>query len=243
MRPSTLALSLLVALTGVATAQPAPGSGPIDPEAPPQPPPPQPPPPQPPPPQPPPPMAVEPMEADTAHPDGLAIGIGLGYVIPTSLETPNITSVRIRLASGLTIEPLLTLATTSIGTDSGVAGAPTSTENKTDLGAGVAVRFPLIKHRKFDFELLGSLNFDHFVDDPDGDNNNTTTTTLTLNWGIAVAYWITPHWEMSFTATNPLVSRVETSQEQASMIDQSVTTTTFGLIFNPTLAVMIHVYN
>jgi hypothetical protein len=244
MRPTRLALSLLVAFTGVAAAQPTPGSGPVDPDAqPPQVPPPQP--PQPPPqPQPvPPPVVTEPVEMDHTHPEGLSIGIGLGYLLPTSLETPNVTSIRFRLGNGLTIEPLVTFARTSVSTDSGVAGAPSTTDANTELGITGLIRFPLISRHKFDLELLGSLGVDEAIVDPEGDNNNVTTTTISLNWGLAVAYWITPHWELTFTGSNPLISRVEVSNEQANMIDMSTTTTSFGLIFNPTVAVMIHVYN
>ena len=56
-------------------------------------------------PPPPPPMNAPAEEADTGRPTELSIAIGVGYAFPTSLQTPNITSVRLRLPSGLTLEP------------------------------------------------------------------------------------------------------------------------------------------
>src|SRR5689334_7471792 len=64
--------------------------------------------------------AVEP--ADSSRPTELAFGIGVGYSFPTSLQTPNTTSVRLRLPSGLTLEPQLVLATSSSNADPGNGG-------------------------------------------------------------------------------------------------------------------------
>ena len=117
MRKSLL-LALTAALGGVASAQPGP---------PPQPPPPpdttitsDPGPPEPTPPPPEPvvhhsqPAPVTPTQTQTEpvgdRPEGFAIALGLGYALPTSLQTPNITSARIRLASGFEIEPAVRIA-------------------------------------------------------------------------------------------------------------------------------------
>lgn len=235
-------LLLVVGSTGVAFAQPAPD---------------QPPPPQP-APAPPPPEATQPPpttvpvmpdngpmmhhDDDNDHrPSELAFGIGFGYVFPTSLETPNITSVRIRLPTGLTIEPRLILGTSSTNQDNGTVDV---TSRSTEFGIGAIARFPLIKRGRADFELLGAIDLDTLKQDPDTDNDDdaTTTTTVSLSWGVAVNYWISHHWSFSLSATNPLVSYTKQSvQTPAATNDTS--NTSFALEFNPTVFAMVHLYN
>src|SRR5262245_23032855 len=106
-------LSLLVLLGGVASAQPGPppppdtGGGtttttttttPTEPTPPP-----------PPPPHPTTPV-VQPDNGDQDRPEGLSFALGVGYAIPTSLQTPNITTARLRLGSGFTFEPALIIS-------------------------------------------------------------------------------------------------------------------------------------
>src|SRR5687767_191631 len=152
MKRMTWALALIsIAATGsVAVAQDDPGALPPDPvTAPPEPPPP------PPPPDPQPQRAPEPMPASpTGRPEGLAIGIGLGYVLPTSLETPNSTSVRVRFSSGLTLEPQVTLGNSSVKRE---AAGTDEKDSSTELTIGTAMRLPLVRHGKVELELLGSL--------------------------------------------------------------------------------------
>src|SRR5688572_20458185 len=47
-------------------------------------------------------VQVAPTESAGPRPDGMAMGLGVGYMLPTSLQTPNITSFRLRLGGGLT---------------------------------------------------------------------------------------------------------------------------------------------
>jgi hypothetical protein len=193
----------------------------------------------------PPPMVPAPPPAqldDDVRPNELVFGIGLGYVLPTSLETPNITSVRARFPSGIIIEPRLTLADSSSSANSGQAGEMDTGTSTFELGVAALVRYPMVKHGKFDFELVGDLGVDSTTTDPDGDNNNTTVTTFELGWGVAVEYWIARHWQFSLTATNPLFS-VTHQDMQGMPNDATQTTTSFGVVFAPTVAMMIHVYN
>jgi len=233
-------LLLVIGTAGVAFAQPAPD---------------QPPPPAPdptptpvvtaPPSQPP--VVVDPgphhmdMGMGTERPEEFSIAIGLGYLLPTSLETPNITSVRFRLPTGLTFEPRVVFANSTTDVDNGTT---TVTAKDTEFGIGSLVRFPLIKHGRVDFELLGALDFDTVKHDPDTDNDGdaTTTTTLTLSWGVAVNYWISHHWAFSLSATNPLVSYQKVTQEMIPA-DVVTSTTSFGLEFTPTVFMMVHLYN
>lgn len=180
--------------------------------------------------------------ADASRPAELAFGIGIGYVFPTSLQTPNTTSVRLRLPSGLTFEPQVVFATTSTDVDNGM----TTTNNKqNEVTAGSLVRYPLRVQRKIDFELIGSAAITRQTVDPDGDHNTRTITNFGLGYGVALAYWLTPHWNLSFTATNSLVSYVRTRQEIAPPVNTTTVnkTTTIGVVFDPLVALMIHLYN
>lgn len=175
---------------------------------------------------------------DTGRPFGLAFGIGLGWALPTSLQTPNVTSVRVRLASGITVEPQLVLATASLSEDSGM----TTTNRQTDVTLGALGRYPLRAHRKVDLELIGSAAVATRLTNPEGDDNDRTVVAFDLGYGLGLAYWITPNWNLSLTATNPLVSYARTRQETATVVTVD-SITTFGLIFDPGVALMLHLYN
>jgi hypothetical protein len=174
--------------------------------------------------------------SDAGRPTELAFGIGLGYALPTSLQTPNTTSVRIRLPSGLTFEPQLVVATT---TDD----AATTSTQQTELTLGSLVRYPLRVHNKVDLELVGNASVSNRVVDPDGANNNRTVTTLGLGYGVAIAYWLTPHWNFSLTASNPLLAYSRTRQEMGTGVVTTTKTTTLGLVFDPQVALMLHLYD
>jgi hypothetical protein len=178
-------------------------------------------------------------QPDTGRPTGLAIAIGFGYSFPTSLNTPNITSARLRLANGLTFEPLLALATSSNEIDSGI----TVTNKQSELTVGSLVHVPIRAHRKVDFELLANAFVSSQTTDPNGDSNNLTVTTFTLGYGFGLAYWVTPHWNLSLSATNPLVSYARTRQEMTGSAVDVNTITTYGLVFDPRVALMLHLYN
>lgn len=227
----TLAVSLVVGLAGVAAAQPTGG------DAPPPPPGSEPPPPAvtPPPPPvvtaPPPAVAPAPSDSGTGRPDGLSIGIGAGYAFPTMLDMINNYSVRVRLATGLTLEPRV--AVENISQNDG-----TNTQSSQVFTIGSTVRIPVITHGKFDFEVLGDATINS-VSTPIDADNSTRTTNLALNWGLAVAWWITPHFEVSVEGRNPLVAYSRTS---ASNSDTTTSTTDVGLIFAPKIGAMLHVY-
>jgi len=178
-------------------------------------------------------------QAEPGRPTGLAFGIGLGYAFPTSLQTPNTTSVRLRLASGLTFEPQLVFATTSTDLDTGV----TVTNKQSEVTIGSLVRYPLRVHNKIDLEVVGSASISSLTVDPDGDNNTRTVTTAALGYGVALAYWLSPHWNLSLTATNPLISYSRTRQEETVDLVTVTKSTTIGVVFDPQIALMIHLYD
>lgn len=210
------------------------------------------PPPQPPPPQPPhraPPVEVRPAMAlaptqpqpPAVRPAGFSLGIGVGYRFPTSLQTPNITSVRFRLGSGIELEPTVVFANTSHSVDTGSAQGSDASE----AGVAALLRFPVVSHRRTELQLLGGLGFDYLGEDPDDQTPDdvTSTTTVAARYGVAVAVWITPHMQVSMSATNSLISYSKKRQEMGQQSVQVTNDTTYGLIFDPNVAFMIHLYN
>lgn len=194
-------------------------------------------------PRPPQPPVVEttPTASTTGRPVGLAIGIGAGYSLPTSIQTPNITSARVRFASGLTLEPRVVLENTSQKQETDTAEMTTASR---ELSIGTLVRILLVQRGKFELLLLGGASLGVRTTDPDGADNNTTTSSIGIGWGAAVDWWITEHWNVSFSATNPLfdVSK-QTEEMPAPTGDTSTTTTTVGVEWSPRISVMIHVFN
>ena len=190
------------------------------------------------------PAPLEPI-VDDGRPNELAFAIGLGYERPQGgtfdLQQPNIASARLRLASGLTFEPTVTISNATLNTNDGMGN--TTQESISELGLGTLVRYPVIHHRRVDFEIVGSFNFDVSKDDPPGDFNTKTDTTLTLGWGIGIGYWLSRHWQISATATNPLVTYTSTSQDVSQTATMSMSNTTISITFEPTIAFMLHLYN
>jgi hypothetical protein len=119
----------------------------------------------------------------------------------------------------------------------------TTTDTTTTFQVGTLLRVPVITHRNVDLEVLGSLGFGVTKVNPDGDYNTKTTTSLDLGWGLAIGYWITHNWQLSASATNPLVgySSVKTQIDQNN--ENKNTTTSFEVTFNPVIFVMLHLYN
>jgi hypothetical protein len=241
---TNLAIALLLAAAGTAAAQPTDPPPTGDPNNPnpnpdnPQPPPPQPPPPQPPPPQPQPPPPPPPVE-DTHRPDGFSIGIGIGYVFPTSLETPNIASVRFRLINGLTFEPQVTLQGFKHTEDTGEP-----IDNKiTTLALATLLRKPMVSHGRVDLELLGAFAVSNVNTNPPNDDDQVSTTTTSLSYGFGVTTWISRHANFTMSATNALLTFVKTRTEMGPMNVLVQSDTTFGAVFDPTVFAMIHVYH
>src|SRR5262249_12966388 len=146
------------------------------------------------------------------------IGIGLGYVLPTSLEIPNTTSVRFRLANGLTFEPQVIFAHTSDSVDTGMSVS----QGTTEIGVGTQLRYPVMRRGRGDLELLGNIFIDSTDQDPPGDNNNTTNTTVSVGYGLGVSYWAGRHWNISLSAGNPIITY---SKNRVEMGPDTVTVT------------------
>jgi hypothetical protein len=198
------------------------------------------PPPPPPPPTPMPPAHVE-HEPDEIAGRELSFAIGFGYQFKTNLETPNIVSASVRLPSGLTFEPILVVRNTSDTTQNQPASTMTTTT--TELALGTLVRLPMIRHRHTEFQLLGIAAFDTTKTHPEVPDSDTRASSVDLGWGIGVALWITRHWQLTFDATNPILAYTSTSTQTGPTTEDKKSTTDFGLVFDPTVTVMIHLYN
>lgn len=178
---------------------------------------------------------------DEGRPEGTAFGIGIGYALPTSLETPNTASMRLRFASGLTLEPRVALANTSQTTKN--TGVPDTTDSTSEIQLEGALRKAFIKRGRYDFEGIGGARIDVTKNDPMGDDNTRTTTDIGLFWGIGVGAWITSHWQFTFSIENPLISFTSTKQENGPGTSTTNSTTNVGVVFSPNVVMMIHLYN
>jgi hypothetical protein len=186
----------------------------------------------------PPPVAPTQAGEDLHRPNAFSIGIGVGYQLPTTLGTPNITSVRFRLPSGLTFEPQLILAAASSTVDTGMP----VTDEISEVGIGAVVRYPVVRRNRVDFELLGGINIDQLETTPSEPDMGTRITTTTVSYGLAVSMWFGRHWQLSFTANNPLVNSVKNRQEMGIGTVTVTTNTTYGLVFDPQVQMMIHLW-
>lgn len=249
MRYWTPALALIIAASGTASAQqpqPQPMPQPMPPpvtDPPPNPtPPPVPPPDTTPPDTTPPPTPMPPMQQAAPReyrPNELSLAIGFGYALPTSLQTPNIASVRLRLPTGLTFEPQLILASSSRDVDTG----PSVKDEASEVGVGVLARLPIVKHGRVDLELLGSLNVNQATTKPEASDMDVSTTTLSAAYGFAVTAWVNRHLQVSLSALNPIITSVKRDEEMGAGTSTVTTDQTIGLIFDPGVTVMLHLYH
>ncbi len=195
-----------------------------------------------PPPQPPPTTAPAATAVEEHHPEGgIHFAIGLGYLIGAqSVEVPNVTSVRLRLPTGLTFEPLVTFTNDSQTT---TVNDVDSTTKITDLGVGALVRYPLIRGGRLDFEIVGDFLFDYQKTTPPVTNEDSSSTTFQIAWGVALQYWITRHWDVSLTGTNAIFTYTQQDTQMGAGMDMKMSDSTFGIVFAPVITAMIHLYN
>jgi hypothetical protein len=174
--------------------------------------------------------------AATARPDGMSFGLGINYVLGgAELDRPDGASLRLRLASGLTLEPFVRLATHG---QSSMDGDVKNAQNEFFLGSNV--RLPLMSRGKVDLvgQAGGSLGV--FINDPDGDDNNTTTTSFLIDYGLSVEYWVNTNWALSFTARNRFLRYEKISQQVSDNL--TATNTDVGLIWDPVVDLAVHLF-
>jgi hypothetical protein len=195
----------------------------------------------PPPPPPAPPPSVHVAESSEFAPTELAFGIGFGYQFKTNLETPNTVSASVRLPTGMTFEPFVIVRNTSDTTQNQPASSMTTTT--TELALGTLVRIPVIKKARTELQVLGTVALDTTKTHPDIPDSDVRNTSVGLGWGVGIGFWITHHWQLTFDATNSILSYTSTSTQTGPQTEDKKSTSDFGLIFDPTVTVMIHLYN
>jgi hypothetical protein len=180
-----------------------------------------------------------PAPARSSLPDGFAIGFGVGYALPSDLQAPDITSVRFRLRSGVTLEPFFALVMSDQTTEQG-----TTMSQDTSIGVsfGAQLRHPLAVRGPFELSAIGMAGVASVKIDPDGDNNTQARSVVSVLWGLGVDFWIRRHWSINVTATNPLFAYERFSDEALGGSDATVSRSVFGLVFDPNLIVMGHVF-
>lgn len=182
---------------------------------------------------PPPAAALQPPEPK--RPVGFTIGIGIGYDFPTDLQQPNITSVRFRLPSGLTLEPRVIF-----GFSTFKAGA--SSTKSTELGLGSDVRFPRKLHGPVDLIFVGGAGIDRTSSNPPGSDNSTSSLSLDLHYGLGLEYWFSQHFSLSATAENPVITLLSTTTETGPGTSDTTSSTTIAAEWQPNVFVFGHLY-
>ena len=146
---------------------------------------------------------------------------------------------RLRLPSGLTFEPQLIFEKTSHTVDTGAA----TTDDVNEVGLGTLVRYPLKLHGRVDLEIIGAFNVDQVSVKPNAPDQDDTKTRTELSYGLAVGAWINKHWQVSLTALNPVLTINKDKQEQGPGTVTVTTDTTYGLVFDPGVLLMVHLYH
>ena len=173
------------------------------------------------------------------RPLGFTLGIGAGWTLPSAdILAVNTVGVRLRFPCGITLEPRLRASRADTTID--VGGIETETASTTVDVTGSA-RFPIVTRGKTDLLFLGGAAFSWSKHNPWGDDNSSRTTTVSLLWGLAIDYWISTRWALSFNATNPLVSLLRAHEDRVGD-DTDTSTNSYGAIFDPTVSVMVHLF-
>ncbi|MCG8419206.1 MAG: porin family protein [Proteobacteria bacterium] len=170
------------------------------------------------------------------RPNDLAVGIGAGWDLPADITQVNLASVRLRLSRGITLEPRVELGYGSQRVDLGPTDSKITT---TSLILTGSARIPLFQRGKLDFLAVGGAALEYVSVNPSGDNNNAVVTGLSLIWGLSIEYWLSTRWSVSLDATNPLFNRTKSSNNAD---DASTTNTNIGIVFDPDINLMAHLY-
>lgn len=172
----------------------------------------------------------------TDRANGMSVGLGINYLLGgAELDRPGGASVRFRMASALTFEPFVRLATHG---QSEMNGDIKNAQNELELGTNV--RLPLKSRGKVDLIATAGAFLGVNTNDPDGDDNNSTSTAFGIDYGLGVEYWYNANWCLSFTAKNPFVAYQSTSQEVDN--DFTVSAIDVGAIWDPGVELALHLF-
>lgn len=201
-------------------------------------------------------MPVARFEPGVGEPNEKTVGVGAGWSFPgPDIFTPDTVSVRFRLKSGLTIEPIVNASISQSFTHTHVVVGKNrphvaARDYVANIGFAVQARKPM--KRSGPVELHGIVTPSVFVTDSvtngfgADDRVYDTNTTWALRWGLGVEYFppkFEQHWSVSMDATNPLLAFVyDTTYDQASNSRTNTTTYSLGATFAPAVRGMAHLY-
>ncbi len=136
-------------------------------------------------------------------------------------------------------EPGLTLQKNSQTQEQGPVELKASV---TTLAASALVHYPIRQRDNVDLNVIGGASLRFETQDPDGASNDASTTTASVVYGIALNYWVRPHWTISLVAANGVVAY--TSREQEDPVSPSTKESNFGIgaVWNPSIAAMLHLH-
>ena len=179
-------------------------------------------------------------------PWGLAVG--LGWVLPADLGTPNNVSLRIRRGT-FALEPSVSLVASGDWSKTRAADESETVDRTggwtTTVSLGARKR---LGHRS-PVALVGiltpSATFTELQENPEGTDNAVRSTSFSLgaSWGLGVEYSPLPSWTLSLDATN-LIYDVTWSRVYAMAPNASAQQTAFsaGLVLDPTVRAMFHLH-
>lgn len=207
---------------------------------------------------------------EEVRPEGMTVGVGAGWAFPNSILEPNTVSVRVKLSPMLALEPVANLGGNTGGaitTGSVTVGGTTDSDTDEDtngglnLGIGGNVRYSFGSFGPVDFVGIGGIGFNYGSNTVNRDVqetglvDRTTTSSIgaTLNWGLGVEWFLSRNVVLSADAHNPLVSWTQTTvnnvqqdntgtEPVAAQTETVNRTLNYGLIFQPTVRVMFHLY-
>lgn len=181
--------------------------------------------------EPPPPPRAD--DAATPRPADFAVGIGVGYSFPATLDKPNLASVRFRFPSGLTIEPRVSVRKTTVDQP-----GPAPAETQRELGAALSLFVPMRQRGRAELDAVASFGGDLRRADGLASEN------LAASWGLQVGYWWSRHLELTASATTTLYGYARFAAEPPVAATTQITSiTSYGLVFEPRVALMIHLYD
>ncbi len=187
------------------------------------------------------------------RPAPLGVGLGFGYVFERDdiatparesaidIWKPTDVSARIILTPQLMLEPRVRMEFAK--TTNEAAGVSVDSSVNT-FAVGGRARYALASRGNLDLSALAGLELAYQSRDPGGPMPATSTTTVfDLEWGFGIDWYFTSNWSLSLDAVNPFFTYAGTSTDNPGMApDTSSSTTLFGIIFDPRLFVMTHLY-
>ena len=172
--------------------------------------------------------------------DRVSLGLGLGFASNRFSDgfAPNTASARIRLGRSITLEPLITA---TVGSATRLVGGLETDYDVSAVDVELTVRVPIQRRGRVGLSVVGGGSASRYRSTGSGSDDDTRTDRAAVVWGLGLDYALGPHWSLSMTALNPLLRRSRDrfeSPEGATGFDEL----TYGVVFDPLINGMIHVY-